>query len=214
MVDGLPVTYENAPALDVREILAQYSVELGPDDYVMRGQVAVPTNTRLVDGDSYSVVRVGREFVRENVEYTLPDERVPDHTMSAGQERIKPGTPGVMATTYQVTRVNGDETERNIVSRVPTTVAQPTVVYYGTKADPMWDKIAECETGGNWAMVGRQFSGGLGFYNGTWDQWGGREFASNAGLATREQQIVVAERVRASVGISGWGCAWVLGYIR
>jgi hypothetical protein len=63
-------------------------------------------------------------------------------------------------------------------------------------------------------MVGPVFSGGLGFYNGTWDQFGGREFASNAGYATREEQIIVAERVRSSVGISGWGCAHVLGYVR
>ena len=107
-----------------------------------------------------------------------------------------------------------EETEREIVSRVPTTVAQPTITYYGTKADPMWDKIADCETGSNWGMIGPEFSGGLGFYNGTWDQFGGREFASNPGLAAREQQIIVAERVRAAVGISGWGCARVLGYIR
>ena len=37
MVDGQPVTYDDVPALDVRELLAQYSVELGPEDYVMRG---------------------------------------------------------------------------------------------------------------------------------------------------------------------------------
>ena len=58
------------------------------------------------------------------------------------------------------------------------------------------------------------YSGGLGIYNGTWDQFGGRDFASNAGLATREEQIIVAERIRAAVGISGWGCAHILGYIR
>ncbi len=69
-----------------------------------------------------------------------------------------------------------------------------------------WDGIARCETGGNWSMRGAQFSGGLGFYNGTWNAFGGREFASNAGLASREQQIVVAERVYAQYGLSGWGC--------
>ena len=48
--------------------------------------------------------------------------------------------------------------------------------------------------------------GGLGFYNGTWDSFGGREFAAKAGQATREQQIVVANRVAKQVGLSGWGC--------
>lgn len=69
-----------------------------------------------------------------------------------------------------------------------------------------WDGIAECETGGNWSMSGSSFSGGLGFANTTWRGFGGGQFASNAGYASREQQIVVAERVYARYGLSGWGC--------
>jgi hypothetical protein len=78
--------------------------------------------------------------------------------------------------------------------------------YYRPKTGVNWDGIAECETGGNWSMRGATFSGGLGFYNGTWNAFGGRQFAPNAGMATREQQIVVAERVYAQYGLSGWGC--------
>jgi hypothetical protein len=40
-----------------------------------------------------------------------------------------------------------------------------------------------------------------------WSAFGGREFAPNAGQATREQHIIVAERIRASVGLRAWGCA-------
>jgi hypothetical protein len=69
-----------------------------------------------------------------------------------------------------------------------------------------WDSIAQCETGGNWRMQGPLYSGGLGFANTTWSGFGGREFASNAGLASREEQIHVAERVYARYGLSGWGC--------
>lgn len=69
-----------------------------------------------------------------------------------------------------------------------------------------WDGIAQCETDSNWSMQGPRYSGGVGFYNGTWDSYGGREFASNAGLATKEQQIIVASRVYADHGLSGWGC--------
>ena len=78
--------------------------------------------------------------------------------------------------------------------------------YYRPKTGVNWDGIARCETGGNWSMRGSSFSGGLGFYNGTWNSFGGRQFASNAGLASREQQIVVAERVYARYRLSGWGC--------
>jgi hypothetical protein len=69
-----------------------------------------------------------------------------------------------------------------------------------------WDGIAECETGGNWQMQGSTYSGGVGFANTTWSGFGGREFAPNAGMASREEQIVVAERVYARYGLSGWGC--------
>lgn len=80
-------------------------------------------------------------------------------------------------------------------------------------AETVWDHIAFCETAGNWQMHGPRFSGGLGFYNGTWVTFGGLEFAPHAGLATREQQIVVAERIRATYGgySQSWGCARRLG---
>ncbi|MCU1456304.1 MAG: transglycosylase-like protein [Actinomycetia bacterium] len=75
----------------------------------------------------------------------------------------------------------------------------------------VWDRMAQCETGGNWQMRGSRYSGGVGFANTTWNAFGGQEFASNAGLASREQQIVVAERVRAAVGFRAWGCAKRIG---
>ena len=73
--------------------------------------------------------------------------------------------------------------------------------------DSIWDRIAACETQGNWSMQGPSFSGGVGFANSTWSSFGGNEFAPNAGQATREDQIIVAERVRARVGMGAWGCA-------
>ena len=124
------------------------------------------------------------------------------------------GVGGVMSVTYEITRRNGEEVDRKLISKVPVAVARPTITYYGTKADPMWDRIAVCETGANWGLVGDEYSGGLGIYNRTWDAFGGRDFAPNAGLATREEQIIVAERIKADVGISGWGCARIMGYIR
>lgn len=73
--------------------------------------------------------------------------------------------------------------------------------------ESVWDRIAACETQGNWSMQGPSYSGGVGFANSTWSSFGGNEFAPNAGQATREQQIIVAERVRARVGMGAWGCA-------
>jgi hypothetical protein len=69
----------------------------------------------------------------------------------------------------------------------------------------VWDSLAQCEAGGNWATnTGNGYSGGLQFAHSTWRSFGGGEFAPMAYQASREQQIVVAERVLAS---SGWG-AW------
>ena len=76
----------------------------------------------------------------------------------------------------------------------------------------MWDELAHCESAGNWNVVDR-FGGGLGIYIGTWHMFNGDEFASNPGYATKDQQIVVAERVYARFGLSGWGCAHTLGWV-
>jgi hypothetical protein len=68
-----------------------------------------------------------------------------------------------------------------------------------------WDDTARCETGGDWSMQGSSYSGGLGFANSTWDAYGGQEFAPNAGMASREQQIQVAERIQSTPGgCNGW----------
>ena len=71
--------------------------------------------------------------------------------------------------------------------------------------DSDWDRLAECESGGDWSInTGNGYSGGLQFSPSTWSGHGGDEFAPSADQATREEQIVVAERILAS---QGWG-AW------
>jgi LysM repeat protein len=69
----------------------------------------------------------------------------------------------------------------------------------------VWDAIAACESGGNWAInTGNGFFGGLQFTQSTWAGYGGLSYAPRADLATREQQIAVASAVQAG---QGWG-AW------
>jgi resuscitation-promoting factor RpfA len=71
--------------------------------------------------------------------------------------------------------------------------------------DSEWDRVASCESGGNWAInTGNGFHGGLQFTQGTWASHGGTQYAPSAQLATREQQIAVAERVLASQGRGAW----------
>lgn len=71
----------------------------------------------------------------------------------------------------------------------------------------MWDSIAQCESTGNWHInTGNGYYGGLQFLTSTWLAYGGGDFASRADLASREQQITVANRVYADNGISQWQC--------
>ena len=74
----------------------------------------------------------------------------------------------------------------------------------------VWDRLAQCESGGNWSInTGNGYSGGLQFSSGTWRANGGTGSASNA---SRAEQIRVAERVRASKGWGAWpACSSKLG---
>ncbi|MFI9153484.1 transglycosylase family protein [Streptomyces sp. NPDC053367] len=69
----------------------------------------------------------------------------------------------------------------------------------------VWDRIAQCESGGNWHInTGNGYYGGLQFSAGTWRAYGGTAYAPTADGASREQQIAVATKVQQS---QGWG-AW------
>ncbi len=68
-----------------------------------------------------------------------------------------------------------------------------------------WDRLAQCESTGNWAInSGNGYYGGVQFSSSTWKGFGGGQYASRADLASREQQIAVAEKV---LDAQGWG-AW------
>ncbi|WP_405703732.1 transglycosylase family protein [Streptomyces sp. NBC_00069] len=68
-----------------------------------------------------------------------------------------------------------------------------------------WDCVADCESSGRWAVnTGNGFYGGLQFWQPTWEDHGGLLFAARADLASREQQIRVAEHVLGSQGWDAW----------
>ncbi|CAL9328825.1 transglycosylase family protein [Streptomyces sp. Tu 3180] len=71
-----------------------------------------------------------------------------------------------------------------------------------------WDAIAACESGGNWqANTGNGHYGGLQFTQSSWVAAGGLRYAPRADLATRKEQIAVAERLARLQGMSAWSCA-------
>ena len=153
------------------------------------------------------------------------------------QKVTTPGVNGVKTSTFQVVTVDGVEESRTLVSQTETpasnqvtsvgtktaTATTPAATPAATTAAPvatststagldlsnaaMWDKVAQCESGGNWHInTGNGYYGGLQFLTSTWLAHGGGQFAPRADLASREQQITVANRIYATSGLSQWGC--------
>ncbi|WP_030923646.1 transglycosylase family protein [Streptomyces sp. NRRL B-24720] len=75
----------------------------------------------------------------------------------------------------------------------------------GAASTDVWDKVAACESTSNWHInSGNGYFGGLQFTRSTWAAYGGTVYAPRADLATREQQITVAEKVLEAQGPGAW----------
>ncbi|MFE4369341.1 transglycosylase family protein [Streptomyces sp. NPDC056835] len=69
----------------------------------------------------------------------------------------------------------------------------------------VWEKVAACESTSNWQInTGNGLFGGLQFTQSTWEAYGGGSYAPRADLATRDQQIAVAEKVLKGQGPGAW----------
>jgi resuscitation-promoting factor RpfA len=72
-------------------------------------------------------------------------------------------------------------------------------------ATTVWDRVAQCESGGNWTInTGNGFYGGVQFAAGTWKAYGGKTYASQAHQASKAEQIAIARRVLAGQGPGAW----------
>lgn len=69
----------------------------------------------------------------------------------------------------------------------------------------VWDSVAECESGGSWsADTGNGRFGGLQLTQEDWEKYGGLDYASSADLASRSQQIAVAQKILQDQGVGAW----------
>ncbi|SBT92917.1 LysM domain-containing protein [Streptomyces sp. DI166] len=69
----------------------------------------------------------------------------------------------------------------------------------------VWDRIAQCESGGNWHInTGNGYYGGLQFSASTWNAYGGTAYAPTADRASKAQQIAVATKVQRAQGWQAW----------
>jgi uncharacterized protein YabE (DUF348 family) len=196
--------------ITVRELLTQLHVPFGQQDTVRpaldqpvrSGQQVVVTKLRTVEKD----------VTGQQVPYGTVER--PDPTMTKGETRtVHQGRPGTRDVTYAIVVRNGSITQRSVVRQRTVQAPVAKVVRVGTKAPApvvnnaggtgAWDRIAACESGGNWAAnTGNGYYGGLQFSLGTWHSYGG---SGRPDQQSRAAQIVVAEKVRAAEG--GYG-AW------
>jgi hypothetical protein len=169
----------------------------------------------VIDGMQIQVTRIRIERTTQRIPLPPINRRVPDVTMNMSRQVVDdPGTPGTQDVTFAVATVNGAETGRLPVANVVVVPARDGVTRIGAKpgtevppvSNPgIWDSLAKCEAGGNWAInTGNGFYGGVQFDQNTWERQGGLRYAPRADLATREEQIAIAEVTRAR---QGWG-AW------
>ena len=91
------------------------------------------------------------------------------------------------------------------VAGVATIAAGVATANEAKAAGSIWDTVAQCETGQNWATNSVPgYSGGLGFANRYWAAFGGTQYSALPYQATREQQIAVAQRILATNGPTAW----------
>lgn len=85
-------------------------------------------------------------------------------------------------------------------------IARPVAQATPARSTALWDRLAACESSGDWTAVSRggTYRGGLQFDQQTWRAYGGLAYASSAHLASKAQQIAVAERLRAARGLQPW----------
>ncbi|KUI24849.1 Resuscitation-promoting factor RpfB [Mycobacterium sp. IS-1742] len=166
------------------------------------------------EGMQIVVTRVRVHKVSERLPLPAPLRRIHDPTINISRSVVAdPGSPGTQDVTFAVSTVNGRPVARQVVARSVVSPARPQVQRVGakpgTQVPPVvttaWDALATCESSGNWAInTGNGFYGGVQFKQSTWEAYGGLRYAPRADLATREEQIAIAEVTRAK---QGWG-AW------
>jgi uncharacterized protein YabE (DUF348 family) len=226
VADGKATT-ATTTAATVGQVLEDAGVTLGVND-----RTSQPGNANVVSNMVVKVSRVDTgktEATTEDVPFeTLTTESA---DLVKGEKKVtQAGTAGKVDRTFKLVLVDGREASRTLVSETVSVQPVTEQVTVGTKPKPvaetaagantgaaapammneaMWDKIAQCESSGNWAAnTGNGYYGGLQFDIRTWIGSGGGAYAPNASLATKAQQIDIANRVYAQRGLQPWGCGW------
>ncbi|WP_372451416.1 transglycosylase family protein [Mycolicibacter acidiphilus] len=208
--DGGVLRTVRRAAANVGELLSADGAPLEQAD-----KVTPAASTPVTEGMQIQVTRIRVGQVTERVALPPTARRIEDAEMNMSRQVVEDaGTPGTQDVTFSVATVNGVETGRLPVSNTVVSPARDSVLRVGAKPGTevpeskygaAWDRIAGCESHNNWAInTGNGFYGGVQFDYGTWIANGGLKYAPRADMATREEQIAIAEVTQAR---QGWG-AW------
>jgi uncharacterized protein YabE (DUF348 family) len=221
---GHRMVKKTVTALTVEEALDELGVTVGKHD-----ETTPAPSHELTDGDRlvFTDVKIVTKHVDDEVLGFDTVERE-DSSMYEGETSVaRSGETGLRDVTYRIVYRNGEVAVRTVLRQKVTRRPVDEIVEVGTKerapapapapatnfasGGTVWDSLAQCESGGNWATnTGNGYYGGLQFNLGTWRSYGGSGLPSEA---SRETQIAIATKVRdASGGYGAWpACAASLG---
>jgi hypothetical protein len=173
--------------------------------------VSSPAEAMRHDADFVSVRTVEKYVPHQK--FAAPVVEKKDHSMKAGETKVvRTGRPGVRNVTYTLVYKNDRLVAKHVTHQDVLKKPRAKVVRVGTKIPTgVWDRLAGCESGGNWHInTGNGYYGGLQFSLGTWHAYGGTGLPSQH---SRETQIAIATKLRdASGGYGAWpACAAKLG---
>ena len=231
VADGKTTT-KTVTAATVAEALGQLRVGFDSND-----KVTPAAATPLKAGMKVVVQDVTTKTSTRTESVDYKTVRTQTSALYEGTTKVsKQGANGVQTITERATIIDGKVTKKERVSAKVTKAPVNKVVLVGTKERPkpapaptpttttsdsgstsgaglnlarsdMWDRVAQCESGGNWSInTGNGYYGGLQFSYSTWLAYNGDDFAQRADLASRAEQITVANRVYADNGLAQWGC--------
>jgi uncharacterized protein YabE (DUF348 family) len=208
-VGNQPVENRRVAAATVEDLLRDLGVKYDADDIV---EPALTTPLKAHTKVTVTRVKVVKKYVaRESVDFSTIETK--DSSMYTDESTVqRAGVDGLRNVTYRLRYENGRLVATKVLSQTVIKAPVDERVTVGTKehattnfagGSTVWDRIAQCESGGNWAAnTGNGYYGGLQFSLSTWRAYGGSGLPSNN---SREEQIRIAEKVRAASG--GYG-AW------
>ncbi len=204
----------------VARALEQAGVALGSDD-----EIEPSIFSYVEPGQEIRVVRIKTKTATETIPVKFRTEVKKDAEAPKGDvEVVEAGAKGENREKVELVYADGKLRDRTVLSTE--VVSEPTtrIESVGTKAAPpkpepeakpesaasvggnsAWDKIAQCESGGNWSInTGNGYYGGLQFSAATWKSVGGPGLPHQN---SREVQIKYAKILQARSGWGQWGCA-------